>query len=74
VKNHRNCKVVTEGYEIEVVECVCGFHMGIDATYLDKVDGVSTPCPSCGITLVIPGFGELDGENTPKHTIPKETK
>jgi len=37
----------TKQYELEVVECDCGFHMGIDATYLDQVGGVRTICPAC---------------------------
>lgn len=60
-------KTITEGYELEVVECTnCGFHLGIDATYLEQVDGVGILCPSCGITMSIPGFGDEDGDITPK--------
>ncbi len=33
---------------IEVIECSCGYHMGIDSTYLEQVDGITTWCPSCG--------------------------
>jgi len=40
--------VETEEYSLEVIECDCGFHLGIDATYLDQVDGVDIECPSCG--------------------------
>jgi len=29
----------------------CGYHMGIDATYLDQVGDFSAVCPSCG-TLI----------------------
>jgi hypothetical protein len=45
-----NCvgDVETEKFSLEVVECSCGFHLGIDATYLDLVDGVDIKCPSCG--------------------------
>jgi len=35
-------------HSLEVVECDCGFHLGIDTTYLDQVDGVDIKCPSCG--------------------------
>lgn len=39
--------------ELSVFECECGFHLGLDATYLDQVDGVITiDCPSCGHSLV----------------------
>jgi len=33
--------------ELEVYECECGFHIGIDSTYLDQVDDVEIICPSC---------------------------
>lgn len=32
---------------LEVVECDCGFHLGIDATYLDQVGDFQIACPSC---------------------------
>lgn len=66
MKTHRNCRVVTEGYELEVVECqACGLHLGIDATYLEQVDGIGLQCPGCNITLTISGFGEEDGDEQP---------
>lgn len=33
--------------ELEVIECDCGYHMGIDATYLDQVGDFKTLCPAC---------------------------
>ena len=33
--------------ELEVVECDCGFHLGIDATYLDQVGDFVINCPNC---------------------------
>jgi len=33
---------------LEVYECTCGFHLGIDSTYLEQVAEVSIPCPCCG--------------------------
>ena len=33
---------------LEVIECDCGFHIGLDATYLIQVDDIEIPCPSCG--------------------------
>lgn len=38
---------VTEKYELEVIECDCGFHIGLDATYLLQVDDIQIACPSC---------------------------
>ncbi len=37
-----------EVVSLEVIECNCGFHIGLDATYLDQVDDIEIPCPSCG--------------------------
>jgi len=34
--------------QLEVVECDCGYHMGIDFTYIDQVGDFKTKCPSCG--------------------------
>ncbi len=34
--------------ELEVIECTCGYHMGIDATYVAQVGDFVAPCPSCG--------------------------
>jgi hypothetical protein len=35
-------------YELDVIECDCGFHLGLDATYLDQVSEIQIDCPSCG--------------------------
>lgn len=40
--------VETEEYALEVIECVCGFHLGLDVTYLLQVDDFVITCPSCG--------------------------
>lgn len=34
-------------YELDVIECDCGFHIGIDITFLDQVEEVLIKCPSC---------------------------
>jgi len=34
--------------QLEVVECNCGYHMGIDVTYLDQVGDFKIACPACG--------------------------
>jgi hypothetical protein len=50
---HRNGKVKrlasinTDQVELEVLECACGYHMGIDSTFLDNVGDFKTVCPSC---------------------------
>jgi hypothetical protein len=66
----KNCKVITstpDKYELEVVECTgCGFHLGIDASYLEQVDGVGLLCPSCGMALVIGGEGDAEEKEKEK--------
>ena len=37
---------------VEIVQCVCGYHMGIDATYIEQVDGINTECPACGFEII----------------------
>jgi len=32
--------------QLEVIECDCGYHIGIDATYLDQVGDFMTRCPN----------------------------
>ena len=33
--------------QLEIIECDCGFHLGLDATFLDQVDDFIISCPSC---------------------------
>ena len=37
----------SEVYEMEVGECDCGYHFGVDATYLEQVGDFFMRCPSC---------------------------
>jgi len=39
--------IENEKVSLEVIECDCGYHMGIDSTYLDQVGDFVTTCPSC---------------------------
>jgi len=41
----------SEQYQLEVGECDCGYHFGVDATYLLQVGDMKFTCPSCG-TLI----------------------
>lgn len=43
----------TEKYSLEVWQCDCGFHIGIDTTYLDQVGPVKFNCPACGNEIEI---------------------
>ena len=36
-----------EVYSLEVIECNCGFHIGLDYTYLDQVADIIIACPNC---------------------------
>ena len=33
--------------ELLIIECECGFHMGLDSTYLEQVGNISITCPAC---------------------------
>jgi hypothetical protein len=43
--------VSTDTVELEVIECGCGYHMGIDGTYLDQVGDLKFECPVCQATI-----------------------
>jgi hypothetical protein len=43
--------VETDQYSLEVIECNCGYHMGLDSTFLEQVGEIITICPSCGIQI-----------------------
>ena len=45
MKNIEN--IETSRCSLEVFECECGFHIGLDATYLDQVGAIKWKCPSC---------------------------
>lgn len=40
-----------DGYSLCVFECGCGFHIGLDASYLDQVNDIVLPCPNCDTIL-----------------------
>ena len=37
--------------EIDIIECNCGYHLGVDATYLDQVGDFVTICPACNVDI-----------------------
>lgn len=39
--------VETEEYQLEVIECDCGFHLGLDVSYLIQVGDFLIRCPNC---------------------------
>ena len=54
-----NCFEITDQkdkYELVVLECrKCGFHIGLDASYLEQVRAISLDCPSCKTTIHVTG-------------------
>lgn len=45
------------GFSLEVYECgFCGFHIGIDSTYLEQNGGLMFLCPSCKLSHYVKGF------------------
>jgi len=43
--------VETVEYSLCVFQCSCGFHIGLDASYLDAVDDIQVPCPNCKVVI-----------------------
>lgn len=39
--------VETDEYSLEIIQCSCGFHLGIDATYLEQIGDFIILCPCC---------------------------
>jgi len=37
--------------EIEVIECDCGYHMGVDTTFIEQVEHFEIKCPSCACMI-----------------------
>lgn len=56
--------VVTDEVQLEIGECDCGYHFGVDATFLDQVvdSDFTFNCPSCGEEI---DTGELFSDEPP---------
>lgn len=39
--------IETKNASIMIIECDCGYHMGIDNTFLEQVSDLKINCPSC---------------------------
>jgi len=37
--------------DISIIECDCGYHLGVDNTYIEQVGHFITKCPSCGTMI-----------------------
>lgn len=42
-------------FVLEVYECECGGHIGLDSTFLDQVDDIRMECPYCDTPVQIQG-------------------
>ena len=51
---------------LEVGECDCGYHFGVDATYLLQVGDFRFPCPSCKTIIDTAVFFPEDPAEDPK--------
>ncbi len=40
--------IETDQIQLEVYECDCGFHIGLDYSYMEQVKEIKIKCPSCG--------------------------
>ena len=49
---------VADKATVEVYECSCGYHFGVDSTFLEQVRGVGFTCPSCEQWSYIDPFEE----------------
>jgi len=52
--------IETEQFSLTIYECGCGFHIGIDNTYMDQVEGVIIECPSCTNDIDTDDIDEID--------------
>lgn len=48
--------IETNKVQLEIIECDCGFHLGIDATWLEQspnAAGFEMNCPACGALIEV---------------------
>ncbi len=50
-KAKRIGNATTKKYELEVGECECGYHFGVDFTYTDQCGDFGFQCPACEKTI-----------------------
>lgn len=61
--------VENDQVQLEIGVCDCGYHFGIDATFLDQVTDFIFECPACGRKI---DTGELFKEEPEVKEIPAE--
>lgn len=49
-----------ETASLDVHECLCGFHIGVDTTYLEQVSSVSIACPACDNSIYVAGYENVE--------------
>ena len=40
-----------EKVELTIFECPCGFHIGLDSTYIDQISDIEINCPVCQVLI-----------------------
>ena len=65
--------IITDKIELEIGECNCGYHFGVDATFIDQVGDVTFNCPSCNQPIDTAKLFPEDGGETSETTDPKRT-
>ena len=48
--------IETDIVQLEIIECDCGFHLGIDATWLEQsgnCTGFEMNCPACNTIIEV---------------------
>ena len=48
--------------QLEVIECDCGFHYGLDASYLEQKGDFKVICPSCKLIINTADICPEDGK------------
>ncbi len=43
--------IETDEVQLVVIECDCGFHIGLDCSYLDQKDEIKINCPNCNALI-----------------------
>lgn len=47
------CDISNDKVALEVYECYCGFHIGVDSSFLEQVQvPISVECPACGDYMI----------------------
>ena len=45
--------IETDKVSMEIYECECGYHMGVDSSFLEQVSHIASICPSCEKEITI---------------------